>query len=96
MSTFYMLSGEVDDFTIDFTSRLTGTGFAEKISATRWNWYFQPGLTGFQSGTATGGSAMQLRLSGTGAPATAYRVSGVIITTGSGRRLTEYFDIFLG
>lgn len=95
MPTFNMLSGEVDDFTVNFTSRLTGTGFTEKISATKWTWFIPAGLTGFASGTATGGSAMQVRISATGAPQTAYRVSAQIITTGSGRRLTEWFDVSL-
>ena len=94
--TFNFLSGEVDDITVDFTNRLTGTGFTEKISATKWTFHFPVGVTGFMSGTATGGSAMQCRFSATAAPNTTVRVSAVAFTTGSGRKLVEYFDIAIG
>lgn len=94
MANFNFLSGEVDDITVNFSARLIG----ETISATKWNFYFPVGVTGFQSATAGGGTntAMTCRFSATAAPGTIVTCSAAIITTGSARKLVEWFTISIG
>ena len=89
MARYDFWSGEVDDITIWFGDRLSG----ETISATKWNWYFGAGFTGFQSATAAGGTGMQVRISATGTAQMILTGSAVIFTTGSGRRLIDKFQL---
>lgn len=92
--TFFMLSGEVNQAMIDFTSGLSGQVI------TGYTWYVPAGLTGYFS--ASGSTAIQVMVSATGAPVanSAYRVSGLVGCTGNAfitaRRLIEYLDISIG
>ena len=93
MTIFHKLPGESEDYGINWSGRLAG----EVISATKWGWYVQSGLSAIQSSTGTGtGSALtEVRLSG-GLAGSSYWVSGYIHTSASGRILYEYFKVSVG
>ena len=84
-SIFGMISGEADDFGISWTGRLG----SENVSAV--DWYTPDGLSALESGTAA--QTTTIRYSATATPDTTLRVSARILTSGSGRRLIEYFDL---
>ena len=93
MPTFNKLPGDADAYQINWSGRLDG----EVISATKWGWHVQTGLSAIGSGTASGtGSALtEVILSG-GSAGSSYFVSAWVRTSGSGRTLMEWFKVTVG
>lgn len=91
MPVFEKLPGETDLYTISWSARLAG----ETISATKWGWHVQTGLSALASSTASGSMASTVTLSA-GSAGSAYWVSGWVMTTASGRVLFEYFQVRVG
>lgn len=84
-------SGEVDYMSLSWVNRLSGEAISASGVSAFLNWYIPAGMTAYNSGTASGASAMWMVFSATAPPNTVLRLSARILTT-SGKSLFEYFD----
>jgi hypothetical protein len=85
-------SGEVDFMTYDFTYRLSGENISASGVSAFMTWGIPAGATAYASGTASGGSAMWMKMSATAAHGATLLSSARVLTT-SGKNLVEWFTI---
>ena len=86
--------GEVLTYGVDFSARLAG----EVISATKWGWYMQAGISAIASATASAsgsnGHLIEVTLSG-GSYGSGYWVSGHALTSASALTLFSAFNVHI-
>lgn len=83
---FYIKQGEVDDFGIDFTRRMSGYG-----TGVNFGWFVPAGIAALASSSANNGRQIAVRL-GSATGSYVYLISG-FVDTSSGQRLFDSLEI---